>query len=386
MIINRFKYDYTVFDIYSSFLSLFYDIKTPKGIFEKIFPDAVSYYYTKNARQAIKIALLSLSLKKGAKIGIQPYTCSSVFAAIKAAGLQPYFIDINENLGIDIKDLKTKISEIDALIVTHTFGFPSNITAIKEIAGNIPIIEDCSHALLSKYNGQYVGSFFDISVFSFGNGKLPSMGSNGLLVVNNAKYINNINDEIKSLNEPSVVDEVKNIFVSYIQSVLHSKIILFFFSKLFRRLASNKNISNIIYIDDKFGAYKSVSFLLNNKFNKIIENINIQINNGKELSMNINKKYKFLSTIESGESNYFAFVIYVDKRDELYDYLLTQGIESGKHFQFANYWAINIGNFEGNCPIFDSLGKKILTIPCHYGIKKSDIEKILFYLNLYLTK
>ena len=196
MLITRFKYDYTLNDIYLSILSLFNKVKSPKTVFEKILPNAINYHYTKNARQAIKIALLSFELKKGAKIGVQPYTCSSVFAAIKSAGHHPYFIDIDENLGIDIKDLKIKISEIDALIVTHTFGFPSNVLAIKELADNIPIIEDCSHALLSKYNGQYLGTFFDISVFSFGNGKLPSMGSNGLLVVNNSKYVNNIKRNI----------------------------------------------------------------------------------------------------------------------------------------------------------------------------------------------
>ncbi len=386
MIVTRFKYDYNIYDILLSFLSLFYDFKSPEGLFEKMFPKTDDFYYTRSARQAIKIALTSFNLKKGAKIGIQPYTCSSVFAAIKSAGYQPFFIDINESLSLDIKDFKNKVGQIDALIITHIFGYPSNIKKIKELAGNIPIIEDCSHALLSKYNGQYVGSFCDISVFSFGNGKLPSMGANGLLVVNNGKYTNEIRDKIRNLIEPSFYDEAKNIIGSYLQAFLHSKIIGFFFGKCINRLRLFRNNNNISYLDDKSAAFKSVSFLLARKQNRILKNIHLQINNGKNLSLNINKNYKYLSAIESGEANFFAFVIFTDSRDDLYDYLLKHGIEAGKHFQFANNWAMNMGNLEGNCPNFDRLFNKILTIPCHYGVSKVELNKIIYFLNIFITK
>ena len=84
-------------------------------------------------------------------VGVQPYTCSSVLTAIVAAGYQPLFIDINEQLTLDGDDLKRKLTQLNALIVTHTFGTPANIDQIKRLAGHLPILEDCAHAFLSRY-------------------------------------------------------------------------------------------------------------------------------------------------------------------------------------------------------------------------------------------
>ena len=57
---------------------------------------------------------------------------------------------------------------VKAILITHFLGFPQPIDEIKRICNerNLFLIEDCAHAFLSSYNGNPLGSYGDIAVFS----------------------------------------------------------------------------------------------------------------------------------------------------------------------------------------------------------------------------
>ena len=57
----------------------------------------------------------------------------------------------------------------------------------------IKIIEDCSQAHGAKYNSKLVGSFGDISIWSFCNDKIMSTGGEGgMILTNNRNYFKRI--------------------------------------------------------------------------------------------------------------------------------------------------------------------------------------------------
>ena len=56
-----------------------------------------------------------------------------------------------------------------AILVYHQYGFPQNMDKILDVASkyNLVVIEDCAHAIYSKYKDKIVGTFGDFAIYSF---------------------------------------------------------------------------------------------------------------------------------------------------------------------------------------------------------------------------
>ena len=73
------------------------------------------------------------------------------------------------------------------------------------------------------------------------------------------------------------------------------------------------------------------------------------------------------------DSTCFALVCLHEHRDDLFNYLIDNGIGAGKHFQYAPAWASAFGYQRGACPTFDRLVNQIITIPCHDALTPADL-------------
>jgi dTDP-4-amino-4,6-dideoxygalactose transaminase len=93
-----------------------------------------------------------------------------------------------ETFTIDPIEIERKITPATVGIVpVHLYGQAADMGAIMAIARkhNLWVIEDCAQAHLARYNGQYVGTFGNVSTFSFYPGKnLGAYGDAGCLVAN----------------------------------------------------------------------------------------------------------------------------------------------------------------------------------------------------------
>ena len=139
-----------------------------------------------SGRSALTAALSVLPLPKKARIGVPVYTCSAVFDAIAAAGHIPVFLDIElDYYTIDPAPLAKIKDGLDALVAVHTFGHPFDFDAVRTACGDIPIIEDCAHAMTAEYKGKRIGSFGDAAIYSLRPGKLLGSGGGGMLVLRN---------------------------------------------------------------------------------------------------------------------------------------------------------------------------------------------------------
>jgi dTDP-4-amino-4,6-dideoxygalactose transaminase len=175
-LIPRFNSDYKFEDFFYAVRSVFKS-NTDPGQLESIFGNR-DYYFTNNGRSSLYVILKSLDLPKGSKIGVPLYSCLVVFDAIIKAGHIPCFIDIDlNNYTLDVQDLGKKKDDLDAIIVIHTFGRPADMDKILKDAGDIPIIEDCAHSLLSDYKEKKTGTIGDLSFFSLA--KYISAGGGG---------------------------------------------------------------------------------------------------------------------------------------------------------------------------------------------------------------
>ena len=103
--------------------------------------------------------------------------------------LKPVFVDINiKTLNIDIEKLKKKITKkTKAIFLVHALGNCSNMDKIKKICDekNLYLIEDTCEALGSKFNKNYLGTFGNISTFSFYFSHHITSGEGGLITCKN---------------------------------------------------------------------------------------------------------------------------------------------------------------------------------------------------------
>lgn len=100
----------------------------------------------------------------------------------------PRFADIEaDTYCMDPASLEANITDnTKAVIVTHLWGLPARIDTIRDICRKrgLFLIEDCAHAVGTRWNGQHVGTFGDMGMFSFQEFKQLSTGDGAMNTVN----------------------------------------------------------------------------------------------------------------------------------------------------------------------------------------------------------
>jgi dTDP-4-amino-4,6-dideoxygalactose transaminase len=140
---------------------------------------------TSSGRSAFQLALQALGMKKGAEVIFPMFTFPVIPLVAKLLGYQPVFCDVNpETYNSDSEHIAPKITEnTGAILATHLFGRPCAIREIADMAHqqNIRLLEDCAHACGVRVDGRQVGTFGDIGVFSFAEGKnMPCFGGGAI--------------------------------------------------------------------------------------------------------------------------------------------------------------------------------------------------------------
>ena len=151
---------------------------------------------TSSGSAALHLSLIALGVEKGDEVIVPTYVCTALLNAIYYMGAAPVVVDIEKNwFTIDPLEIKKKINKkTKAIIVPHVLGFPAKIDEIKKF--KLLIVEDCAHSLGGFYKGKPLGSFGDITIFSFYATKVITTGHGGMLVTNNKKYYKIVRDLI----------------------------------------------------------------------------------------------------------------------------------------------------------------------------------------------
>lgn len=155
--------------------------------------DVPNFCYMGNGTISLQIAIKALGLR--GKIITTPFTYVATTSSIVWENCEPIFVDIRkDNLNIDERLIEDSITENTvAIMATHVFGVPCNISKISDIAKryNLKVIYDAAHCFGSEVDGASVLNFGDISSISFHATKVFHTIEGGGLVCNDPK-INSI--------------------------------------------------------------------------------------------------------------------------------------------------------------------------------------------------
>ncbi|MFC1675852.1 DegT/DnrJ/EryC1/StrS family aminotransferase [Planctomycetota bacterium] len=146
-----------------------------------------------NCTAALHLALRMLNIGEGDEVILPSLTFVATANAVLYVGARPVFADVTDvdRWTISPDDIEKKItSRTRAIIVMHYAGFGCEMDQIMDIAGkyNLKIIEDACHGPGGVWQNKRLGTFGDISCYSFYSNKNMSTAEGGMLLTDNAQY------------------------------------------------------------------------------------------------------------------------------------------------------------------------------------------------------
>ena len=142
---------------------------------------------------ALHIALMLLNVGHGDEVISTPMTFVATSWAISYVGAKPVYVDIDDaTFNLDPNLIEKAITpRTKAIMPVHLYGHPFDIDPILTICRKhkLPLVEDAAQAHGAKFKGKTIGTFGEISCFSFYPGKnLGACGEGGALVTNSAAF------------------------------------------------------------------------------------------------------------------------------------------------------------------------------------------------------
>jgi dTDP-4-amino-4,6-dideoxygalactose transaminase len=142
---------------------------------------------------ALHVAMLLLGVGPGDEVITTPFTFVATSWAISYVGAKPVYVDIDDaTFNLDPKLVERAITpRTKAVMPVHLYGHPFDIDPLLAVCRKhkLPLVEDAAQAHGATYRGRVIGTFGEISCFSFYPGKnLGACGEGGALVTNNAAF------------------------------------------------------------------------------------------------------------------------------------------------------------------------------------------------------
>jgi len=305
---------------------------------------------------ALHIALDAFGIGNGDEVIVPSLTFCASIQVITALGAKPVFCEINpENLNMDVSDVKKRItSKTRAIMPVHYCGQACRMDELLEIGKkyNIVIVEDAAHAFGSSYKGRKIGSFGDVTCFSFDPIKNITCGEGGAVVIHNddiaeeirRKRILGIDKDTwhRYKNERSWFYEVTTQGYRYHMSNINAAIGLVQFRKL------DKFIEKKRYIVSQYNeAFKNLQGL------KIL-------------------KWNLMETAP------FTYIIRVlnGRREEMIEFLKEKGVGTGIHY-IPNHMQPFFKPYTTPLPITEQVAEEILTLPLYNDMTDEDVSLVI---------
>lgn len=307
-------------------------------------------YLLNHARTGIVMALRT-ALPNGGRVGVVAYNCYTVANAVKQAECDIEFIDITEDLQINISALHGK--QLDAIVVSNLFGIRNDIEAIRAAQPNAIIIVDNAHGYGLPTEG-------DFTVYSINQGKFPSVGEGGILLVNNPQYQADIQIQYERLPQYSPLKELKLFCAMTIKALLYSPIV---YTLLTRRLKACRKVGDVREISPLRQMAYGVRRMYNAALPTLEKQIAQQRTNAETIRRTIST-FDGVKDIHIGE-NAFMLVVRCSEPHVIQHWFAQRGVETATHFENAILWAKQFGYQDGACAMAEKLTKELIMIPTY---------------------
>lgn len=138
-----------------------------------------------NGSVALDTSMIALGIKEGDEVIMPTFTIICCASAITRVGAVPVLVDSDPvTWNMDVSQIEAKITpRTKAIMVVHIYGIPVDMDKVIALATkyDLKIIEDAAEEHGQHYKGKPIGSFGDISCFSFYPNKHITTGEGGMI-------------------------------------------------------------------------------------------------------------------------------------------------------------------------------------------------------------
>lgn len=308
---------------------------------------------TVNSGTAALHLALSINNPKDKFVFIPSLSFVSTAHAVLFNNAKPIFVDIDrQTLCMDPVDLEEKVKHAGAngisVIPVHFAGMPCNMKKIMDICKNynLHLIDDAAHICGGNYSGNKIGSFEEMTCFSFHPVKNLSMPTGGAIAIN-SEQSHEIKMKLKSLrwcgidNRDGTYYDVTSISPNYYMNEISAAI----------------GIVQLDKLDE-----------MNRKRAMIAKRYNQEIN--------LDQKMGFQEGCV-----YHLYWIIIENRNEFIRYMNDRDIEVGTHYRPIHSMTIYRQFGSVDLPVTEEVSEKIVTIPIHTNLSDDDVTKVIEAIN-----
>lgn len=315
---------------------------------------------------ALHLAMLAAEVD-GQDVLTTSMTFISTNHAILHSGGRPVFCDIEaDTFNINPDEIKKKITPTTrAIVVMHYGGHSCDMNPIMELAEEhgLWVIEDVAQGCGGLYQGRKLGSLGYIGCFSFQGTKNMTTGDGGMLVTDNDAVAARIRKlRWVGISKPtwerfrpgrpnrSWMYEVEEVGFKYEMN----------------DIAASLGLVQLERIGDSNARRRC----LLNRYREVFSEVD-------GIEVMVQKDY--------AESACYNAVIKTDSRDELYDYLDQQGIDSNVHY-FPNHKLPIYRPYTTRLPVTEHEWKRILSIPLYPDLTDVDQQRVIDCVKYFLAE
>ena len=315
---------------------------------------------------ALRFALMAVGIDNGDEVITVPNTFIATTEAISQVGAKPVFVDIDpDTCNMDPNKLNDYLkfrnpqsairNRVRAVIPVHLYGQPADMDPILEIAqkSGIAVIEDACQAHGASYKNRKAGSMGDVGCFSFYPGKnLGAFGEGGAIVTqdkNIADKARMIRDHGQSKKYYHDVEGYNGRLDAIQAGVLRIKL---------KRLKgwNNSRRENAQYYDELLSKIPGITLTAETDY---------------------------------ASSVYHLYVIQVDDRDGLQEFLNAKGIATGLHYPLPLHLQkayAHLGYKKGDFPVTENIADRLLSLPMFPELSKQQIEYVVQSIEEFLNR
>ena len=302
-----------------------------------------------NGLDALILALDALNLPSDSEVILPSNTYIATILAVVRAGLKPILVEPDiRTYNLDPQRVKEALTAKTRVIMpVHLYGKSCDMTSLRQIADEhgLFIVEDCAQAHGCRHNGQLVGTFSDISAFSFYPTKnLGALGDAGAVLCDLEKW----DSKIRSLRNYGSRQKYVNDELGY-NSRLDEVQAGFLLIKLreLERINAHKQELAAIYL----------------------ENLTPE-----------------LLLPDASENVFHIFPVRTERRDALREHLLKHEIKTEIHYPIPPHkQKAMLGYLEGSYPISEEIHSTILSLPISFCHSESEIRKVVEVINQFFN-
>ena len=298
-----------------------------------------------NGTCSLKLTLQALGLPSNSEVITAPNSFIASASSIVLAGLKPTFVDVAEDMNIDVDLLESAINEKTKVIMpVHLTGRPAKMDHILSLAKkyDLYILEDAAQAVGAKYKGKRVGSFGTAGSFSLHPLKnLHAYGDAGIVTTNDEELW----AKLSLLKNHGLSDRITC-------ETFSSNCRLDELQASFLRIQLRK-------LDEWNEARRTLA----NTYNEgLAEVVSVPLEDENEFHV------------------YQTYMVKARRRNELQSFLKAQGIESIVHYPTPIHLqpaAKGLNYKEGSFPVTEKLSGEILSLPLYPGLSHLDQQFVI---------